>query len=91
MKTKELYVNLTKELGKNALKTINMQLKSKTSAENISFTINNSVNKVERIEKVDGIDKAVTMEKISSNYKLIYNCPLNENLKIKVKKIWENN
>lgn len=85
MKTKELNVNLTKELGKSSLKTINFQLKSKTSPELLSLTVFNNVNKIEKIEKIDGKEKAVTKEKINSNYKLIYNCPLNENFKIKVK------
>jgi hypothetical protein len=85
MKTKELYVNLTKELGKSSLKTINLQLKSKTTPQHLSLTVSNNVNKVERIERVDGVDKPVTREKVTSNYKVVYNCPLNENLKIKVK------
>lgn len=77
LKTKELNVNLIKEIGRNSLKSINFQIKSKSSAEHLSLNISNNLNRVEKIEKVNGEDKNVIKENFISNYKLIYNCPLN--------------
>jgi hypothetical protein len=75
MKKRELSVTLGRELGTDHLKNINIQLKSQNCSNNLSLTINNSDNKK---------DNNDNLTKFNSNYKLIYNHPINENFKLKV-------
>jgi len=84
LKNRELNITIGKEIGKSALKNINFQIKNKNSAEQISFSVHNNIDHYEKVKKVKGVDQTIKKDKIQNNYKLTYNYPVNENLKVKV-------
>ena len=85
MESKEVQVNFHKEMRSNHLKQLSFQMKGKDTADNLSLTINNSVNKKEA--HVVNSHEVKAQENVQTSFKLVHNYPLNDNLKIKVRKI----
>ena len=65
---KELTINLKKEIRTNYLKQLSFEYKGKETNENLKLTIKGSSKD----------------EKVKRDYELVYNCPFNDNFKVKV-------
>ena len=63
-------------------------MKGKETADNLSLTINNSVNKKEA--HVVNSHEVKAQENVQTSFKLVHNYPLSDNFKVKVSKKFNN-